>query len=150
MDRAAVLNLLNEHREQVRERFGAKHLALFGSAARDELREDSDIDVLVEFEGSATFDGFMGLKMYLEQIFQARIDLATADTVAFRLDPIRQETAVLQFVQAHGGIKRENLMALCGLAGKQASALLSRLVSEGKLLRRGTKRWTYYIVAGDS
>jgi tRNA nucleotidyltransferase (CCA-adding enzyme) len=58
MNRVAVLKLLNEHREQVRKRFGAKRLTLFGSAARDELRADSDIDVLVEFEGPTPFDGY--------------------------------------------------------------------------------------------
>ena len=60
-------------------------MALFGSAARDELREDSDIDVLVEFEGPATFDGFLGLKTYLEGIFHAKVDLATDAMIKPRL-----------------------------------------------------------------
>ena len=77
MNRSAVLQLLNEHREQVRERFGAKRLALFGSAARDELRVDSDIDVLVEFDGPATFDGYFDLKTYLEQLLGRSVDLVT-------------------------------------------------------------------------
>lgn len=61
MNRDTVLRLLNEHLVEVRERYGARRLALFGSAARDELRDDSDIDVLVEFDGPATFDGYFGL-----------------------------------------------------------------------------------------
>ena len=61
MNRDTVLKLLREHSEEVRKRYGARHLALFGSAARDELRGDSDIDVLVEFEGPATFDGYICL-----------------------------------------------------------------------------------------
>ncbi|MBI2383133.1 MAG: AAA family ATPase [Gammaproteobacteria bacterium] len=60
------------------------------------------------------------------------------------LDPIRQEAAVLQFVQAHGRIKRENVMELCGLTGMQATRLLGRLVGEGKLLRKGVGRWSVY------
>lgn len=60
------------------------------------------------------------------------------------LDPIRQEAAVLQFVQAHGRIKRENVIELCGLTARQASLLLSRLVQERKLRQQGVKRWTYY------
>lgn len=60
------------------------------------------------------------------------------------LDPIRQEAAVLQFVQAHGRIKRENAVKLCGLTGRQATLLLARLVREGKLRKRGIKRWSYY------
>ncbi|NDU92586.1 MAG: hypothetical protein G3I10_08270 [Ferrovum sp.] len=60
------------------------------------------------------------------------------------LDLIRQEAAVLQFVQAHGRVKRENVMELCGLADRQSTFLLSRLVREGKLVKRGERRGTYY------
>ena len=77
MNRAMILDLLNKHRDEFMHRFGARHLALFGSAARDELREDSDIDVLVEFEGPATFDGYVGLADYLEQLLGRRVDLVT-------------------------------------------------------------------------
>ncbi len=66
MNREQVLSLLNQHREDIQQRFAIKHLALFGSAARDEMHEGSDVDVLVEFEGPATFDGYMGLKSFLE------------------------------------------------------------------------------------
>jgi len=64
------------------------------------------------------------------------------------LDAIRQEAAVLQFVQAHGRIKRENVMKLCSLTGRQATLLLGRLVQEGKLIQRGVKRWSYYEARG--
>ena len=77
MNRAKILELLNKHRDEFMHRFGARHLSLFGSAARDELREDSDIDVLVEFEGPATFDGYVGLADYLEQLLGRRVDLVT-------------------------------------------------------------------------
>ena len=85
MNRAMILDLLNQHRDELLKRFGAKHLALFGSAARDEMRADSDIDVLVEFEGRATFDGYVGLKDYLEDIFGAKVDLATEAMIKPRL-----------------------------------------------------------------
>ena len=77
MDRALILNLLNQHRDEFLKRFGARRLALFGSAARDELRDDSDIDILVEFEGPATFDGYFDLKTYLEQLLGRPVDLVT-------------------------------------------------------------------------
>jgi len=85
MNRAMILDLLKQHRDEFLKRFGAKHLALFGSAVRDELRVDSDIDVLVEFEGPATFDGYVGLKVYLEDIFGAKVDLATEAMIKPRL-----------------------------------------------------------------
>jgi predicted nucleotidyltransferase len=85
MNRAMILNLLNQHPDEFLKRFGARHLALFGSAARDELRADSDIDVLVEFDGPATFDGYVGLKDYLEALFGAKVDLATEAMIKPRL-----------------------------------------------------------------
>lgn len=85
MNRATIVDLLNKHRDEFLNRFGARHLALFGSAARDELRDDSDIDVLVEFDGPATFDRYMGLKVYLEDLFGAQVDLATEAMIKPRL-----------------------------------------------------------------
>ena len=77
MNRAIILDLLNQHRDEFLQRFGAKHLALFGSAARDELRDNSDIDVLVEFDGPTTFDGYFDLKTHLEQLMGRSVDLVT-------------------------------------------------------------------------
>ena len=77
MNKAAILEKLTRHRGEILDRFGAKHLSLFGSAARDELRDDSDIDVLVEFERVATYDGYFDLKEFLEQLLGRRVDLVT-------------------------------------------------------------------------
>ncbi|WP_373509016.1 nucleotidyltransferase family protein [Thiocapsa sp.] len=85
MNREQVLSVLNGHREEMRQRFGVKHLALFGSAARDQLQDDSDIDLLVEFEGPPTFDGYIDLKDYLEALFGTKVDLATDAMVKPRL-----------------------------------------------------------------
>jgi len=77
MIKAAILETLSRHSHEISERFGIKHLSLFGSAARDELREDSDIDVLVEFERATTYDGYFDLKEFLEQLLGRRVDLVT-------------------------------------------------------------------------
>ncbi len=77
MNREQVLSLLNQHREDIQQRFAIKYLALFGSAARDEMHEGSDVDVLVEFEGPATFDGYMDLKFFLEGLLKVKVDLVT-------------------------------------------------------------------------
>ena len=77
MNRAAILALLHEHRDVIATRFGAPQLALFGSAARDEMRPDSDVDVLVDFAEPATFDGYFNLKDYLEKLFGRPVDLVT-------------------------------------------------------------------------
>ncbi len=56
---------------------GVKSLSLFGSTARGEATEASDLDFLVEFDGPATLDRYMGLKELLEDEFKLRIDLVT-------------------------------------------------------------------------
>lgn len=78
MDRAEVLRLLEEHRPEW-ERFDVRSLAVFGSVARGEARPGSDVDVLVEFGSTVTFDNFMGLKIYLEDLLGTRVDLGTPD-----------------------------------------------------------------------
>jgi predicted nucleotidyltransferase len=57
---------LRELLPKVRERFGVRELAVFGSVARGDANEASDVDLIVNFEGPSTFDGYMGLTLFLE------------------------------------------------------------------------------------
>lgn len=66
-------------------RLGVASLALFGSAARGELRADSDIDVLVEFARPTTFDRYMDVKLVLEERLGRRVDLVTRRALKPRL-----------------------------------------------------------------
>lgn len=77
MDRASILATLRTHRALLAQRFGARQIGLFGSAARDELRADSDVDVLVEFDEPPTFDRYFALKDWLEQALGRPVDLVT-------------------------------------------------------------------------
>lgn len=63
--------------------FPIKRLAVFGSVARDEAEESSDVDILVEFEPEARVGlfEFMDVKESLEQILGCRVDLATPDAL---------------------------------------------------------------------
>ncbi|HTY22601.1 MAG TPA: nucleotidyltransferase domain-containing protein, partial [Desulfomonilaceae bacterium] len=60
MSREEILMKLQENRETIR-RFGVRRLGIFGSYARDEQTEASDMDFLVEFE-KKTFNNYMDLK----------------------------------------------------------------------------------------
>ncbi len=84
MIRNEVLRTLSEHRHELK-RFGVKSLALFGSVARGEDRPGSDIDLLVEFEKPATFDRYMELKFFLEELLGRRVDLVTPRALKPRL-----------------------------------------------------------------
>ena len=77
MDRQAILDRLHAAAPDLRRKYGVKSLAVFGSMARGDDHEGSDVDVLATFEGPATFRGFMGLKLDLEDLFGRRMDLLT-------------------------------------------------------------------------
>jgi uncharacterized protein len=83
---------LANNREAIR-RFGVRRLGIFGSHAREEATEESDLDFLVEFE-QATLHNYMDLKEYLEQLFGRRVDLVFADALKPRLRPIILEETV--------------------------------------------------------
>jgi predicted nucleotidyltransferase len=57
---------------------GARRIGVFGSFARGEGRDDSDVDVYVEFdEGKRTYDNFFALHELLEKLVGRRVDLVT-------------------------------------------------------------------------
>lgn len=67
MDRDGTLEIMRSHLPEIRARFDAQDLWVFGSIVRDEASEASDIDVMIVFSEPATLDRFMGLKFYLER-----------------------------------------------------------------------------------
>jgi uncharacterized protein len=81
MNRQAILDRLKAEAPALRRKYAVKSLAIFGSIARGDDREGSDVDVLVEFEGKATFDNFMGLKLDLEDLFGRPVDLLTPNSL---------------------------------------------------------------------
>ncbi len=93
MSRDEVLRILSEHREEI-EAMGVKSIAIFGSTARDEAREDSDVDVLIQFTGPATLNGYMGVKSYLEALLGRSVDLVTERALKPRMRPYVEREAV--------------------------------------------------------
>lgn len=94
MNKATVLKLMAAHDQQIRSRFGVKTLALFGSAARDEMRDTSDIDLLVQFAGPATLDSYMDLKFYLEEVLGRPVDLVTDKGLRQEIRPAVEREAI--------------------------------------------------------
>ncbi len=64
--------------------FGVRTLSLFGSSARAEDTSESDLDFIVEFE-KKSFDSYMDLKLFLEELFDRPVDLVLADGIKPRL-----------------------------------------------------------------
>ncbi len=81
MNRQAILDRLNAEAPALKRKYAVKSLAVFGSMARGDDHEGSDVDILVTFEGPATFDNFMGLKLDLEDLLGRKVDLGTPNTL---------------------------------------------------------------------
>lgn len=74
LDKAKAL--LTSHRQHL-SRLGSRHLAIFGSTARNESTKTSDIDILVDFDSKKGFFVFADLKFYLEDILNCTVDLVS-------------------------------------------------------------------------
>lgn len=87
MKKAEILAILSKEKPALQRDFGVSTLALFGSAARDELLPDIDIDVLVEFQGTGTSRSYFGTQYRLEEVFGRPVDLVTTRALRSELKP---------------------------------------------------------------
>ena len=81
MQKSAALNFLSAQMPIIIERFDVKQLAVFGSTARDEARDDSDLDLLVEFAHPETLDNYCGLLRFIEGNLAVKVDMGTFSTI---------------------------------------------------------------------
>ena len=80
-----IFRILESHRETIRG-FSVRSLSLFGSVVRGEATEDSDLDFVVEFDRK-TFENYMDLKFFLEDLFGCKVDLVIPETIKPLLRP---------------------------------------------------------------
>ena len=94
MNRDDVLDILRTHKPTLAERFGVTELALFGSFARDEANDESDVDVLVRYDGPATSRSYFGVQFYIEDLLGRRVDLVTHKALRSEFRPYVEREAV--------------------------------------------------------
>lgn len=83
-----IVKILRRHSVDIKKKFKIREIGVFGSYVRGKQTEKSDIDILVEFEeGYKTFDNYMELKFFLEEILNSKIDLVIKTTIR---DEIKQ------------------------------------------------------------
>ncbi|WP_297522978.1 nucleotidyltransferase family protein [Thermococcus sp.] len=80
-----VQEVLQAHKEELRKKYGVKRIGVFGSYSRGEQREDSDVDVLVEFEKPVGLIDFVRLREYLESLLGVKVDLVTKRALKKRI-----------------------------------------------------------------
>ena len=92
-DASNLIHKLSAMREELRERYSVKSIGIFGSFARGDAEQNSDVDVLVEL-AEPTFDHYIDLKFELERIFQRSVDLVMAETLKPRLKPFVEKEVI--------------------------------------------------------
>ena len=80
MDLNFISQILHKHQADL-DQFAVKSLAVFGSVARGEATERSDVDILVEFNRPIGLFEFIRLKYCLENLIGYKIDLVTPDAL---------------------------------------------------------------------
>ena len=86
-DKADILRVIREKQSEMADRFSVRRIGVFGSFARSSAGPESDVDILVEL-AEPTFDHYMDLNFYLEEVLNRSVDLVMADTIKPRLRPI--------------------------------------------------------------
>jgi predicted nucleotidyltransferase len=83
-----VIKFIKNQKKELEQKFGIKKIGIFGSYARGEQTEKSDLDILIEFkEKFETFRNYMQLKFYLEDNLKIKVDLVVASTLKEKLKP---------------------------------------------------------------
>ena len=94
MIRTQAMELLARLKAELASRFGVVTLALFGSTVRNMARADSDVDILVSFDGPATSARYFGVQFYLEDLLGRPVDLVTDQALRQELRPYVENEAV--------------------------------------------------------
>jgi len=76
-----ILNTLKRLKENLNTNFRVKTIGLFGSYVKNEQKNTSDIDFLVEFEEDADLVHLVGLSRYLEEVFKSKVDVISKPTI---------------------------------------------------------------------
>ena len=88
------MKVLRVHKATLSHRFGMTNLVLFGSVARDEMSDDSDIDILVRFDRPGTSKAYFGVQFYLEDLQGHPVDLVTEKALQTEFRPYVERDAI--------------------------------------------------------
>jgi uncharacterized protein len=95
MERETIIQLLKKQKRQLK-KFGVRSISVFGSVARNKIRKQSDIDLLVEFDKQIGLFEFARLKIYLEELLGRKVDLVTPEALRKEL----RETILREAIHA--------------------------------------------------
>jgi predicted nucleotidyltransferase len=82
-----VITILSAHKEELKRRYKIKEIGIFGSFVRNEQRETSDVDILVEFEEVPDLLKFIEIERYLEMLLGLKVELVRKKVIRDELKP---------------------------------------------------------------
>lgn len=85
MTKENVLQVLRSVTDELLLKYKAQIRGIFGSVARGDENENSDIDVLVDFTDKADLFDFVGLALFLEEKLHRKVDVVPSDTIKSEL-----------------------------------------------------------------
>src|SRR3989338_5547463 len=89
LTQAKIMTVIEKHRDEIKN-YKVKKIGLFGSFLKGSTHKNSDIDFLVVFS-EPTFDNYMGLKFFLEELFGRKIDLVIVKALKPALQYVKKE-----------------------------------------------------------
>lgn len=98
MDRHAALDILRANEAELRSR-GVRHAALFGSVARGEAREGSDLDVMIDIDADVVRDvyDYVGVIGFIAELFPIEVDVASREMLRPHVRPSAERDAIHAF-----------------------------------------------------
>ncbi|MDI6821678.1 MAG: nucleotidyltransferase family protein [Actinomycetota bacterium] len=82
-----IKQILTEHKEELKEKYGVKEIGIFGSYVRGEYKKKSDLDILVEFEEDREIGllKFVNMENYLSELLGVKVDLVEKSALKPRI-----------------------------------------------------------------
>ena len=91
-----IKRILAKHKRELKERYGVKEIAIFGSFVRGEAKEDSDLDILVEFDKVPDLLKFIEVEEYIESLLGIKVDLVRKSVIRKEIkDKVMKNIAVI-------------------------------------------------------
>ena len=81
MTQSELLTKLSDLKDELRQKFGIEEIALFGSYARDEAREESDVDIAVISMKEKNYFTLVSAMKYLEEKLHKSVDMGYFDSI---------------------------------------------------------------------
>ncbi|MCD6100053.1 MAG: nucleotidyltransferase family protein [Candidatus Marinimicrobia bacterium] len=90
-----IIKILTEHKEELKEKYKIKEIKIFGSYARGEQTETSDIDIIVDFEETPTLIELLRVEEEIERILGIKVDLLTEESISPFIKPYIKEVVAI-------------------------------------------------------